>query len=350
MIDYSYHLQFIRESNGLHVEGGMVSEAWLEMLREQAVFRALRLGIVDAAAKDGTIFLTPEFLSGDSPQVKSLRSSIVVGGDTHELLEHEATDAFAASANDALANLAKAGEVNTDEKATYRVFARKKEAEQPSRELPIVKVSVSRQPLPLQAGRLEDYLAKATPSGEISERDHPIFVPREHFEKATEYCFKTGDQEGGSMLLGQLYQQREPHPEIFSVVHAAVELRHAEQSRFGFEPTAKTFSDLQNKMKLRRERLGFDQELPSVLVHNHPFEPSIRDDGEANCKTCPIQQTCELTSSFYSASDDRFHSGVYGRQPWVAGIVIGLTPRQERDVRMFCLDGSRSRERGFYWI
>jgi hypothetical protein len=184
----------------------------------------------------------------------------------------------------------------------------------------------------------------------MDEKDHHIFLPRELFERAREYCFKTGKQEGGAMMLARMYRQSEPEPDIFAVVHAVVELRHAKQSQFGFEPTSETFADLNTQMNLRRNRLGFPDEMPSVLVHNHPFEPSVRDDGEANCPTCPLQKECQLTSSFYSASDVNFHLSMYGRQPFVAGIVIGLTPRREDDVRMFCLEGTKTRERGFHWI
>jgi hypothetical protein len=213
-----------------------------------------------------------------------------------------------------------------------------------------VRASLKRDPLPLMDGRLEDFLSHAKPSGEMDAKDHHILLPRDLFERAREYCFKTGKQEGGAMLLARMLRQTEPEPDIFAVVHAVVELRHARQSQFGFEPTSETFADLNTQMNLRRNRLGFPDELPSVLVHNHPFEPSVRDDGEANCPTCPLQKECQLTSSFYSASDVNFHLSMYGRQPFVAGIVIGLTPRREDDVRMFCLEGTRIRERGFHWI
>jgi hypothetical protein len=126
-------------------------------------------------------------------------------------------------------------------------------------------------------------------------------------------------------------------------------LRHATQTKFGFVPTTETFSDLASQQRLRRTRLNFPHEVPLVLLHTHPFEPSVRDDGEANCTTCPLQKTCELTSSFYSASDVEFHLGMYGTTPWTVGMVLGMTPRREEDLRMFCLEGNVARERGFYW-
>jgi hypothetical protein len=213
-----------------------------------------------------------------------------------------------------------------------------------------VRTTVKRDPLPLLKGQLAQFLNNAKLCGELDGKDHPLFLPRNLFDRAREYCFKTGQQEGGAMMVARMYQQTEPDSEIFAVVHAVMELRHAKQSLFGFEPTSETFADLNTQLNLRRNRLGFPDEMPAVLVHNHPFEPSVRDDGEANCPTCPLQKECQLTSSFYSASDVNFHLSMYGRQPFVAGIVIGLTPRREDDVRMFCLDGTRTRERGFYWI
>lgn len=151
------------------------------------------------------------------------------------------------------------------------------------------------------------------------------------------------------MIVGNLFRLAGDSPEVIGVAHAVLELRHATQTKFGFLPTTQTFVDLAAQQQLRRNRLNFPTEVPLVLLHTHPFEPSVRDDGEANCKTCPLQKTCELTSSFYSASDVEFHLGMYGTTPWTVGMVLGLTPRREEDLRMFCLEGNAARERGFYW-
>jgi hypothetical protein len=151
------------------------------------------------------------------------------------------------------------------------------------------------------------------------------------------------------MLVGNLFRLEGDQRDIVGIVHAVLELRHATQTKFGFQPTTQTFVDLASQQALRRGRLKFPTEVPLVLQHTHPFEPSVRDDGEANCTTCPLQKTCDLTSSFYSASDAEFHLGMFGTTPWTVGMVLGMTPRREEDLRMFCLEGNSARQRGFYW-
>jgi hypothetical protein len=76
----------------------------------------------------------------------------------------------------------------------------------------------------------------------------------------------------------------------------------------------------------------------------------LAEDGGANCPTCPLRPTCQLVSSFYSAGDVQFHTGLFSKQPWVAGLVFGRTPREEEVIRLFVLDGARARERGYYLV
>ena len=90
------------------------------------------------------------------------------------------------------------------------------------------------------------------------------------------------------MIVGNLFQLAGEQPEIVGIAHAVLELRHATQTKFGFQPTTQTFVDLAAQQALRLNRLNFPTEVSLVLLHTHPFEPSIRDDGEANCTTCPV--------------------------------------------------------------
>lgn len=346
---FDYRLEFQRSSDGKRLDAGLVNPSWMEFLWEQAIFQSQRRGALGPDPSKALINEHPQFLEEPDGSLKGVRVLAGNGESMHET-QFELSSAFSAPGEEALKKLVEGGLLTKEDKATFRVYA-KPSAKAAAKETGGVRTTIKRDPLPLlEGGDLQDYLQKATLSGEVEEKDHPLFVPRALFEKAREYCFKTGRQEGGAMIVARMYLQIEPEPEIYVVAHSVMELRHAKQSLFGFEPTADTFADLNKQLNLRRSRLGFPEEMPAVLVHNHPFEPSVRDDGEANCPTCPLQQECQLTSSFYSASDVNFHLSMYGRQPFVAGIVIGLTPRQEDDVRMFCLDGTRTRERGFYWL
>ena len=344
---FRYRLEFQRASDGRMLDAGYMDPSWAEFWGEQAIFQAQREGILGPDPTQAVIIEHPVFLDEREGSLQGIKVSVSQGRETHET-EFNLADAFSAPGESALKTLFESKLLDADDKASLKISAEpiNEPADDPKSE---VRATVKRDPLPLLDGRFEDWLKLAEPCGEIGPKDHPIFLPRKLFERAREYCFKTGKQEGGAMMVARMYRQMAP-AEIFAVVHAVVELRHAKQSLFGFEPTAETFADLNTQLGLRRNRLGFPNEVAQVLVHNHPFEPSVRDDGEANCPTCPLQKECQLTSSFYSTSDVKFHLSMYGRQPYVAGIVIGLTPRREDDVRMFCLEGTRTRERGFYWI
>ena len=346
---FCYRLEFRRLSDGKRFDAGPINPSWPEVWHEQAIFQAQRRGVIGPDSTGAVIREHPLFLKEPDGSLKGIR---VAAGDGRAMQEthFELADAFAAPGEEALKKLVEAKFLQGEDKTTFKVYAEPKNPIGPETGTG-VRATIKRDPLPiLEEGDLQDYLKNAKPQGEMNEKDHPLFLPKNLFDLARDYCFKTGRQEGGAMMLARMFRQTGPEPDLFAVVHAVVELRHAKQSLFGFEPTSETFADLNSKLKLRRNRLGFPEELPQVLVHNHPFEPSVRDDGEANCTTCPIQKECQLSSSFYSASDVNFHLSMYGRQPYVAGIVIGLTPRREDDVRMFCLEGTRTRERGFYWI
>ncbi len=348
---YRYRLEFQRSSDGKFLDAGLIDPSWVEFLWEQAVFQGQRFGAVGNDPGQAVIRELPQFLEDGDGRLTGIRVSVSEGETAYETA-FPLSAAFSAPVELALKKLIEGGQLTAEDKATFKILAAPFE-ERPSEPNPQshgVRTTITRDPLPLLEGQLEDYLKDAQPTGEMDERDHFMFLSRELFERAREYCFKTGRQEGGAMMVARMYRQTEPAPDVFAVVHAVIELRHAKQSLFGFEPTADTFADLNKQLNLRRTRLGFPEEMPAVLVHNHPFEPSVRDDGEANCPSCPLQQTCQLTSSFYSASDVNFHLSMYCRQPFVTGIVIGLTPRQEDDVRMFCLDGTQTRERGFHWM
>lgn len=346
---YDYRLAFQRTSDGKVLDAGSIDPHWPEFWHEQAVFQAQRRGIIGLDATKAVIREEPLFLNEADGSLQGIRIAAGNGREIHET-DFEVADAFAAPIEQALKKLIESKLVTGDDKAAVQVFAEPKQ-QPPAESKAGVKATIKRDPLTIQNdGDLADYLKRAKPNGEMTDKDHHLFVPRKLFDIARDYCFKTGKQEGGAMMVARMFRCEGKPPDVFAVVHAVVELRHAKQSLFGFEPTSETFADLNAQLNLRRTRLGFPEELPQVLVHNHPFEPSVRDDGEANCPTCPIQKECQLSSSFYSASDVKFHLSMYGRQPFVAGIVIGLTPRREDDVRMFCLEGTRTRERGFQWI
>ena len=351
-LNYNYRLMFRRASDGRTIPGGPVPTAWLEAARQQTRFEAVRKGVPSEHLHTIPVFDEPIFAAGTQGQISCVR---MVAEYANQRIERsfELEDLFNQPAGSLMAPLAKhGGPLDTEEKLVFHVFAAAEPANSPAAHPEGVVAKVTHKPLPLGEGRLAEWLQNAQPCGPVDDhRDFPLFIRQQALQRAEDYCFKTGRKEGAAWLYGKMLRQWEPAPEIFAVAEGAFELRRANQTNFSFQPTAETFADLNRQMELRHRRLGHVGELGLVLVHNHPFEPSLREDGQANCPTCPIRETCPLTSSFYSSSDTEFHLSMFGSsQPWVCGMVIGLTPRREQHVRLFCLDGSRARERGYYII
>jgi hypothetical protein len=83
--------------------------------------------------------------------------------------------------------------------------------------------------------------------------------------------------------------------------------------------------------------------------HSHPFLPSELYGHDA-CQGCEKRAECDLTSSFLSQQDARFHMAVFGRAPYAVEIVLGLTAQEEFDLKAYCLDGGQFRRRGLYRV
>jgi hypothetical protein len=133
---------------------------------------------------------------------------------------------------------------------------------------------------------------------------------------------------------------------VFAVVHTVFEAHGTKHERFSIDFTTETFTHVQKQLGIVRKRCG----MAALLIgfyHTHPFLPSVLDGMEA-CPTCSLRPTCTLTSSFFSQRDQAFHAAMFGSAPYTVEIVLGLTPREEFDIKMFCFDGGRFRERGYY--
>lgn len=339
---YEYRLSF-QTAAGQVIPGGVIPAAYLAAPRAQAAFTALRRDVIPPDF--GNVFVEehPVF-SGNDGRISGVVLRVI--GATQECDRTFSLKAlFDSAADHELAKLLKSGVLKEGDNVAFSVSAHEVNTSSAPPGAGLVTTNL----LPVRPDQLGPWLEHADAQGEVDE-EFPLLVPRGLYRQARDYCFKADRQEGGALLLGSLFQQIEPYPEVFGVVESVLELRHAEQSRFSFDPTPATFGDLTRQLSIRRTRFGKVHEVPLAVMHNHPFEPSVRDDGEANCKTCPVRATCNLTSSFYSSQDVTFHHSVYGQQPWVGGIVIGMTPREEEDVRMFRLEGSQAVERGFHFI
>ena len=126
-----------------------------------------------------------------------------------------------------------------------------------------------------------------------------------------------------------------------------LEARGTKHERFSIDFSTETFTHVEQQLALIRRRFGRSADVLLGFYHTHPFLPSVLDGMEA-CPTCSLHPTCTLTSSFFSVRDQRFHAAMFGSAPYAVEIVLGLTPREEFDVKMFCHDGGGFRERGYY--
>ena len=326
---------------------GVAADGLLMAARSQVEFLALRRGVVEADWAGLSIVEQPLHQEGTAGPLAGVR--IIARGPGGEASrDFSAGQLFSSLATGKLEQLIKSKAITAEAKVAIEVTAIERPQTPAEHDDRLASFTVSRLALPLAAMISQKILDDATLAGTASD-DYPIVIPRRLESKSRQLCKHAEGAEGGVMLVGNLFRLEGDQPDLVGVAHAVLELRHATQTKFGFQPTTQTFVDLAGQQQLRRNRLNFPTEVPLVLLHTHPFEPSIRDDGEANCTTCPLQKTCDLTSSFYSASDVEFHLGMYGTTPWTVGMVLGLTPRREEDLRMFCLEGNVARERGFYW-
>ncbi|MCZ6793588.1 MAG: hypothetical protein O7J95_08250, partial [Planctomycetota bacterium] len=238
--------------------------------------------------------------------------------------------------------------LEASEELELRVLARRPE---PREGAALPEVVVEETPQRWVPGRLEDWLPRSSLLGEHAhvEEDTPVFVLRAAHENALRYCRAAGDREGGAMLVGRVFQQVTPSPELFVVVEAAFEARHADQQSFSFTFTTETFLYLERQLARRRRRLGRPEEVLAGMVHSHPFLPALDKDGQPLCPACRQRPTCKLNSAFYSGADELFHRAVFARSAFAVGIVLGRDPRGEEVLRVFGVRRGLVEERSI-WI
>jgi hypothetical protein len=341
---HQYRVDVIRTDDGAVFPGALLPPAYLQVGRDEAIFRAQRRGVVGADPTGVEVSAEPIFQTG-SEQVCGARFTIESGG---QRIEHEyGIDLFAPAAEVVADRLAKSGHLKTDAKYAYRVSAHPVASTHSARPEGVT-VTVRRAPLPLVPGRLADWLSRARPSGPPAGADYPLFITPRALERMRQFSRKPGDREGGALLVGRLLKQEEPESEIFGVVDDALEARHAENEPLSLDLTAKTWSDFDTQLTRRRSRLGRRHEVALGFAHGHNFLPEVKDDGQPRCGECAVKDSCPFSSSFYSTRDAEFHRALFGRQPYAVGLVWGYTTKREDDLRAYCLRGGVARRRGFY--
>lgn len=341
---FAYRLEIQRVADGVRFPAGPIPDAFLQPARDQIVFLSQRRGF--ASEEDPEVRECPVAAESGHGQISGVALS---AGDESCFSElNFGLELFGPAVSMQVARLVKEGHLKADDKFAYRVFAKPAEPKPMNGAIAGVVARVRRNSPALLEAKLADFLADADPIGPMDPDNHPLFITARALALALEYCRKPVDKEGGALLLGHLYRQREPQPEIFGVIDDAIEAKYAEHQQFRLDLKTDGFAYLNTQLHLRRTRLGRPHEVPLGFAHAHNFLPSVREDGQAECVACPKRATCPLTSSFYSQADLEFHRALFARAPYAVGLVWGFTPRFEDDLRVFCLDGAQARQRGFY--
>ncbi len=293
-VTWRYQIALRELKSGRRFPLGEPAEGVLSAARVQVEFLAIRRGVADADWSQLVVSEEPLHREGSTGPLASVRM-IARGPGGAVQREFAVGQLFTHWSQEKLEQLIKSRAIASDEKVAIEVTASERSEAKECAGSSLADFSVTRSPLPLAGTLGREILDQATPCGAAGD-DFPIVLPRSLESKAHQLCRHAAGAEGGVMIVGDLFRLTGGQPDLVGVAHAVLELRHATQTKFGFQPTTQTFVDLATQQQLRRNRLNFPSEVPLVLLHTHPFEPSIRDDGEANCKTCPIQKTCELTT------------------------------------------------------
>ncbi len=158
---------------------------------------------------------------------------------------------------------------------------------------------------------MEQLKASATPLGEQSEADFPVFIPARVIEEASQMTEAARDKETGGLLIGFL--RRDPAlEEAFVEITAQIPARNAEAERFSLTFNDETWTDLGAAIGLRRAgeaMLGW--------WHSHPgskywCNPQCSPEARANCP---------FSKNFFSHADAALHRMVFPRAFSVALVV-----------------------------
>jgi hypothetical protein len=317
-----------------------VGEDHLQRLRDWILFEAQRRGLAPADGSGTSVTEQPTFAGQLEGQIGGVTMS---AGEGSQRVEAQfPISAFKSLADDFLLAMVQAHEVEESRRVLFRVYARP----MPEPAGNGVRAKVRRAVLPLEEGRLDELLARADRVGPENDNDYPLFVEALALPQTVTRSWAGPDMEGGAWLVGNLFRQHDP-PEIYAVIHTVIQAVGLTAEKGKLDLGTQSYLHLQDQLQLRRQRMGRRGELALGFVHSHPFLPSELDNQQ-DCGQCAERAACTATSAFLSKRDGQFHAAVFAAAPYAVQMVLGLTPRNEFDLRMFCLEGGQFRQRGYY--
>jgi hypothetical protein len=191
--------------------------------------------------------------------------------------------------------------------------------------------------LPVQDGSLEDFLARATPSGAIDSEDMPVFVsPRALDEAAAQTHAEEGTETGG-ILIGKLWRDAAAG-EIFVEITAQIPAKHTSGSNVKLTFTPQTWAATDAALRLRGR-----EEIYLGYWHSHP----VREWCKGKACTPEAQKNCHLAKDFFSADDEAVMRAAFPRAYNVA-IVANDTAFTSLTFSMFGIRSGVTTPRGFY--
>ena len=330
-----YHGYEIKINAGGRQFSRPVAPGDMASAQEQTRFEADRQGKLPNDEYEVTVNEEPEFAAGSASLITGVRMSVGQGKDA--FVQRFDLSLFQPIARQHIAELIKNGQLDAKDEPHYEVFA----AEIPRPE----SARVRRRSPPVAPAVLADYREISIPCGPHKPSDFDVFVLDDCLQQMQDMTFQRAGNEQAVWLVGRLLRDIDTE-DLAVLIHTVIEAQGLQMDRFSIDLSAASYTDIDTQLARRRKRAGCEGDRKVGLMHTHPFLPSVVD-GKEGCPTCSLQAECQLTSSFFSTRDAEFQRSVFGRTAYAVQFVLGLTPREERDLRLFCLDGGTFRERGY---
>ena len=284
-----------------------------EPAREWTRFTAVRSGRLPATAVDLEAAVAPIWHPrAGEPYVRGFRVAAAFDRCT---VEH-VFDAgyFAGLAERALETLAKRKGVETLDTAHYITTAYPAPGTASPAARPMFVACETAPDLTLQNGSLDEITARATPDGEATPGDVPVFLPERVLDELAELTGAAGERETGGILIGHL-RRDSGRREVFTEVTAQIPARHTEASSTRLTFTAETWTEVRSALALRGRG-----EVMLGWWHSHPVEAWRKGcqaaDGPA----------CQAGAGFLSLDDRALHRAVFPRAYSLALVVSNTGP------------------------
>jgi hypothetical protein len=200
-----------------------------------------------------------------------------------------------------------------------------------------LKVTNASPNLPAQDAVLEDFLARAVPSGVIDDEDMPVFVSQRVLDEAATLTHAEEGTETGGILIGKLWRD-DAATEIFVEVTAQIPAEYTSGSNVKLTFTPQTWAAADAAVRLRRQG-----EIYLGYWHSHP----VREWCRTKACTLEAQRKCHLAKDFFSADDEAVMRAAFSSAYNIA-IVANDTAFTDLTFSMFGNRRGSTQPRGFY--